>query len=66
VDQHKVLAPNSKLKLAKGLHKRHALNVADGAAKLNDADVGKRAIGQRRLGNPAHPVLNLVGHVRHN
>ena len=34
VHQHEVLRGHTELELAKGLHKGHALNVADGASKL--------------------------------
>ena len=53
------IAPDLVAQLADGLEERQGLDVADGAADLDDDQVGDLRLGER-----LDPVLDLVGDVR--
>lgn len=64
VNDAEVVGANAELELAESLDEGHALNVADGAAELDDANVGLavHAVG-RGLADALEPILDLVDHV---
>jgi hypothetical protein len=53
-----VLPLHLELELPEGLHEGHALDVPDGAAQLDDADLGLLPRGQH--GEPGHPLDPLL------
>lgn len=62
-----VLRPHAELELAQRLHEGHALDVAHGAAELDDAHGGDaRAAVHRHVAHALYPLLDLVRHVRHH
>ena len=64
VDLHEVVAAGAAPQLSQGLDKGHALHVADGAAKLDDAHVRLLArVVDGYAGNLLHPFLDGVGDV---
>ena len=60
-----LLNPHNVTRLPQSLDKRHALNVSDGPAQLNDAHVGHAALAvDGQLCDTLDPVLDRVGDVR--
>ena len=59
MDEHRLAGALLLAELSHGLHKRLALDVADGAAQL-----GNDHVGVRLLLNAAKTVLDSVRHVR--
>mmetsp|Transcript_49930 Transcript_49930/g.99399 ORF Transcript_49930/g.99399 Transcript_49930/m.99399 type:complete len:615 (-) Transcript_49930:262-2106(-) len=65
MEEEDVVAANAELELAESLDEGHGLDVADCAAKLNDAHVGlARQSVSGHLGDPFDPLHDGVGHVR--
>ena len=67
VEEAHVLAADAELELAQRLDERRRLDVADGAAQLDHADVGRAllAVG-RHVRDALYPLHHHVRHVRHH
>lgn len=57
---------DSELKLSKGFHEWHSLNVTDRTSKFNDAHFRLNITLHRLLRDTFYPFLNCVGHMGHN
>ena len=68
VDRAEVVAADAELELPERLHERHALDVADGAAQLDDADLGLGVAvdADGDHGDALDPRLDGVGDVGHD
>lgn len=65
VDLHEVVAARPPSKLSEGFHKRHALHIANSAAKLDDAHIWLLVgVVDGDAGNLLDPFLDGVGDVR--
>ena len=65
VDEAEVLRPDAPLELAQRLDERHRLDVADGAAELDDAHIRRIGLAVHRdLRHALDPLLDLVRDMR--
>jgi hypothetical protein len=65
VDLEEVVLARPTAQLSHGLDERHALDISDGASKLNDADIGLLSgVIDRYPRNPLNPVLDGICDVR--
>jgi len=64
MDQSKVIVTDTELELTHGLNKRGRLDIADGTAELDDADIRLfTGIVHRDRSDTLHPVLDGIGDV---